>query len=72
MFSTKDFIEVYQYFPELSHTIAHRFPYEPLLERTFMLVVHSKNTWQDFTDRYNHTLIQNDDEKLAIKKGFGL
>ncbi|MGL6173104.1 MAG: hypothetical protein ACRC1P_00635 [Cellulosilyticaceae bacterium] len=71
IFSVSDYLSVYQHYLELSHTIAHRFPYEPLMDRNFIIVVHGHNTWQSFLQSYDKHLITDKDEIIRIKKTFG-
>lgn len=73
IFTVADYLNVYQYYPELSHDVAYKFPCERLSStRNFIIIIHNANTWQKFTDRYTKDIISDPQQKQQIMKSCGL
>lgn len=64
-----DYLNTYQYFPELSHVTMYRFPYEAFPKDNFMIITHNTNTHTN-VNPYTRFEITDSDVKEAILKEF--
>lgn len=70
IFSVDDYVNVYQYYPEISHVYIQKLPYEAIKRKNFIVVAHNNNVYTHFTNQYKNSLISEDKEKLNVLKEF--
>lgn len=70
-FLVLDYLNTYQYFPELSHVTMYLFPYEPFPKDNFMIITHNTNTHTN-VNPYTRYEITDSNLKETILKEFHL